>query len=162
MTFTWYTKDESMPLWNSSFDIIPITGTISLYVRHLQLTNSIQCSTLSTVFHDDKPSCQERFLNFSYPWTPNVIFDACQRGLCPFKTRSISGTKLFWQLCSVLCHFALDLKKLGNAEMWFQCMYSVRVRRAAPYIIQTSRFMAHALNLIFVAGIVIKFRLCYK
>ena len=33
MTFTWYTKAESMPHWNSIeiFENIPTTGTISLY-----------------------------------------------------------------------------------------------------------------------------------
>ena len=42
-----------------------------------------QHSTLSTVFQDNKPSGQERFLNISYPWLPNVNFLMSVREIPP-------------------------------------------------------------------------------
>ena len=113
------------------------------------------------VFQDNKPSGQERFLNFSYPWAPNVNFlDVFQTppllklALYVYRSLNYFGN-LKQSFCSVLRHFSSDLENFGNAEVWFQRMHSVRVRRTALYIIQTSQFMAHALNLI-VVGIVIK------
>ena len=163
MMFTWYTKAESMPHWNPSFEIIPTTCMISLLVRHLQLTSSIVHYKRSSRI----TSLPVRNVFSIFHILERQFLYVCQRDPSPFKTCSvrISISKLFWQLINKVSaqSYATVLWVINILAMQ-RCDFSSYTVWEYDWLLCTlfkrHDFMVHALNLI-VAGIVIKC-LCYK
>ena len=71
-TFKWCTKDKPTPHLNCSFEIIPTTGMIFLYVRYLQLTNNIICYQRSSRMTN--LLVRNVFSIFLNPFMPSIPF----------------------------------------------------------------------------------------